>query len=81
MKKAINWKKLVLILSILFVISIVTFLFLYKFNKNFLYSIYDGIKYIKQGIEVNLSSEYKIPDKTKKYFIISFIEKWISFST
>ena len=68
MKKAINWKKVVLILSILFVISIVTFLCLYKFNKNFLYSIYDGIKYIKQGIEVNLSSEYRNTDKTKTYF-------------
>lgn len=68
MKKAINCKKVVLILIILFVISIVTFLYLYKFNKNFLYNIYDGIKYIKQGIEVNLSSEYKNTDKTKTYF-------------
>lgn len=42
--------------------------YLYFFNKNVLYNIYDGIKYVKQAAEVNLSSEYKPVDKTKTYY-------------
>lgn len=62
-----NLKKIVLILGILLAILLAGIATLYFFNRNVLYSIYDGIKYVKQGIEVNLSSEYKISDKTKTY--------------
>ena len=63
-----NYKKVILVLIIVFVILLATFAALYVFNRNVLYNIYDGIKYIKQGIEVNLSSEYRNFDKTKTYF-------------
>lgn len=63
-----NWKKVTIFLTILFVILIIAIVFLYVLNKNVLYNIYDGIKYVKQGIEVNLSSEYRNTDKTKTYF-------------
>lgn len=63
-----NFKKTILILFIILVILFVTVAYLYVFNKNVLYNIYDGLKYIKQGIEINLSSEYKVADKTKTYF-------------
>lgn len=63
-----NFKKVILILVIIFIILLASITALYIFNRNVLYNIYDCIKYIKQGIEVNLSNEYKIPDKTKTYF-------------
>lgn len=63
-----NFKKTILILFIILVILFATLAYLYVFNKNVLYNIYDGLKYIKQGIEINLSSEYKVADKTKTYF-------------
>lgn len=63
-----NFKKTILILFIILVILFATVAYLYVFNKNVLYNIYDGLKYIKQGIEINLSSEYKVADKTKTYF-------------
>lgn len=47
---------------------IVVFGIICVFNKNVLYDMYDGIKYVKQGIEVNLSGEYKAIDKTKTYY-------------
>ena len=58
-----NFKKSILILVILFIILLATFVALYVFNRNVLYNIYDGIKYIQQGIEVNLSNEYRNFDK------------------
>lgn len=63
-----NWKKVVIGIGILFVIAAVIFILLYIFNRNVLYDIYDGLKYVKQGIEVKLSSEYKVADKTKTYY-------------
>ena len=63
-----NFKKTILILFIILVILFATVAYLYVFNKNVLYNVYDGLKYIKQGIEINLSSEYKVADKTKTYF-------------
>lgn len=63
-----NFKKTILILFIILAILFATVAYLYVFNKNVLYNIYDGLKYIKQGIEINLSSEYKVADKTKTYF-------------
>ncbi len=63
-----NFKKTILILFIILVILFATLAYLYVFNKNVLYNVYDGLKYIKQGIEINLSSEYKVADKTKTYF-------------
>ncbi len=63
-----NWKKVVIGIGILFIIAVVIFMLLYIFNRNVLYDIYDGLKYVKQGIEVKLSDEYKVADKTKKYY-------------
>lgn len=63
-----NWKRFALGLGMLLVVGIIIFALLYVFNKDVLYDIYDGLKYIKQGIEVKLSSEYKVPDKTKTYY-------------
>lgn len=63
-----NWKKVIIGIGILFVIVMVIFILLYIFNKNVLYDIYDRLKYVKQGIEVKLSSEYKVVDKTKTYY-------------
>lgn len=63
-----NWKKVVIRIGILFVIAVVIFILLYIFNRNVLYDIYDGLKYIKQGLEVKLSREYKVVDKTKTYY-------------
>lgn len=61
-------KRFALGLGMLLVVGIIIFALLYVFNKNVLYDIYDGLKYVKQGIEVKLSSEYKVPDKTKTYY-------------
>lgn len=63
-----NWKKFVLSIGVIIVLIILVFILLYIFNKNVLYDIYDGLKYVKQGIEVKLSSEYKVVDKTKIYY-------------
>ena len=63
-----NWKKVVIRIGILFVIAVVIFILLYIFNRNVLYDIYDGLKYVKQGLEVKLSREYKVVDKTKTYY-------------
>lgn len=63
-----NKKKCIFIIISLIIIAILIFGFFYIFNKNVLYDIYDSIKYVKQGIEVKLSNEYKIGDKTKTYY-------------
>ena len=63
-----NFKKTILILFIILVLLFATVAYLYVFNKNVLYNVYDGLKYIKQGIEINLSSDYKVADKAKTYF-------------
>ncbi len=63
-----NWKKVAMGIGILFIIAVVIFVLLYIFNRNVLYDIYDGIKYVKHAVEVKLSSEYKIVDKTKTYY-------------
>lgn len=61
-------KKILIISCITILVLILLGTYLYFFNKNVLYNIYDGIKYLKQAVEVNLSSEYKIVDKTKTYY-------------
>lgn len=61
-------KKILIISSIIILVLILIGTYLYFFNKNVLYNIYDGIKYVKQALEVNLSSEYKPVDKTKTYY-------------
>lgn len=61
-------KKILIISSIIILVLILIGTYLYFFNKNVLYNIYDGIKYVKQAVEVNLSSEYKPIDKTKTYY-------------
>lgn len=63
-----NWKKVIIGLGILFVIAVIIFILLYIFNRNVLYDVYDELKYIKQGLEIKLSSEYKVVDKTKTYY-------------
>lgn len=63
-----NWKRVIIGIGLLLIIMVIIFAILYVFNKNVLYDIYDGIKYVKQGIEVNLLSEYKNIDKTKTYY-------------
>lgn len=61
-------KILILTICILFILLIIIGL-LYFFNKKILYSIYDGINYIKYGIEINLSDEYnKNIDQSKHYY-------------
>lgn len=62
-------KKKVILISIGLILVFCLILgLLYIFNRDVLYDIYDGIKYVKQGIEVKLSNEYKICDKTKTYY-------------
>lgn len=61
-------KKILIISSIIILVLILIGTYLYFFNKNVLYNIYDGIKYVKQALEVNLSNEYKPVDKTKTYY-------------
>ncbi len=61
-------KKIVFIIMGFIVAIVLIFGLLYFFNRNVLYDIYDSIKYVKQGIEVKLSNEYKISDKTKTYY-------------
>lgn len=61
-------KKIILVIIGLILVFCLIFGLLYVFNRNVLYDIYDGIKYIKQGIEVKISNEYKICDKTKTYY-------------
>lgn len=63
-----NKKKCTFTIISLIIIAILIFGLLYIFNRNVLYDIYDSIKYVKQGIEVKLSNEYKIGDKTKTYY-------------
>lgn len=63
-----NRKRIAIGIGLLFIIIVIIISLLYIFNKNVLYDIYDGIKYVKQGIEVDLSSEYKNIDKTKTYY-------------
>lgn len=60
--------KILLVIGIIMIMFIVVLVMLYFFNKNILYNIYDGIKYVKQGIEVNVSSKYKAKDKNKTYY-------------
>lgn len=61
-------KKNLIITSIIILVLILIGAYLYFFNKNLLYNIYDGVKYVKQAVEVNLSNEYKPVDKTKTYY-------------
>lgn len=61
-------KKILIISCITIAVLIFMGIYLYFFNKKILYNIYDGIKYVKQAVEVNLSSEYKPVDKTKTYY-------------
>lgn len=61
-------KKILIISCITIAVLIFVGIYLYFFNKKILYNIYDGIKYVKQAVEVNLSSEYKPVDKTKTYY-------------
>lgn len=63
-----NGKKVIMSIAVLFVVVVVIFVLLYIFNRSILYNIYDGLKYVKQGLEVKLSSEYKVSDKTKTYY-------------
>lgn len=60
--------KILIIIGIIIIICAVIFLMLYFFNKKILYNIYDEMTYVKQGIEVNLSSKYKVKDKKKTYY-------------
>lgn len=63
-----NWKKVIIGIGILLIVAVVLFILLYIFNRNILYDIYDGIKCVKQGIEVKFSGEYRIIDKGKTYY-------------
>lgn len=63
-----NCKKVIISIGVLLVVIVIIFILLYIFNRSILYDIYDGIKYVKQGIEVKLSGEYKVVDKTKTYY-------------
>lgn len=63
-----NFKKVIIDIGILLIVAVAIFIVLYIFNRNILYDIYDGLKYLEEGMEVKLSGEYKIVDKTKIYY-------------
>lgn len=61
-------KRKILIIIIVILLIIAILMGLYCFKRDVLYSAYDGIKYVKQGMEINLSGKYKVKDKNKTYY-------------
>ena len=49
--------KILIIIGIIIIIFAITFIMLYFFNRKIIYNIYDGMKYVKQGIDTYFTTD------------------------